>query len=56
MKKAAVTQCRKCYILADSEKFNRVSPVTFAPFYSAKIITDMIPQDYAEYKNIEKCR
>ena len=56
VKKAAVTQCRKCYILADSEKFNRVSPVTFAPFYSAKIITDMIPQDYAEYKNIEKCR
>ena len=55
VKKAAVAQCRKCYILADSEKFNRVSPVTFAPFYGAKIITDSIPMEYAEYKNIVKC-
>ena len=30
--------------------------MTFAPFYSAKIITDSIPAEYAEYKNIEKCR
>lgn len=56
VKKAAMLQCQKSYILADSSKFGRVTSVTFAPFYGAKIITDNIPKEYAECKNIIKCK
>lgn len=56
VKKAAMLQCRKSYILADSSKFGSVASVTFAPFYSSKIITDTIPEDYADCKNIIQCK
>ena len=39
VKKTAFDRCRERYILADSSKFSQVSPVTFAPFDGATIIT-----------------
>lgn len=39
VKKKAMMQCRNPYILCDSEKFNKVSPITFAAFEDAIILT-----------------
>ena len=49
VKECAIKQTSKRYILCDSEKFGKISPVTFAPFSSAFIITDKINDD--NYKN-----
>ncbi len=37
VKAAAMEQCRECYVLCDSSKFDNISSVTFADFY--KIIS-----------------
>lgn len=39
VKKKAIMQCRHPYILCDPEKFNKVSPVTFAAFEDAFVLT-----------------
>lgn len=39
VKKKAIMQCRRPYILCDPEKFSKVSPVTFAAFEDAFILT-----------------
>ena len=39
VKKKAMMQCRKPYILCDPEKFNQISPITFAAFEDAFIVT-----------------
>lgn len=39
VKRKAVMQCRKPYILSDAEKFHQISPITFAAFEDAVIIT-----------------
>ncbi len=39
VKKKAIMQCRKPYILCDPEKFNQISPITFAAFEDAVILT-----------------
>lgn len=40
VKNKAMEQCGKCFVLADSSKFDKISPVTFGSFDKAKIITD----------------
>lgn len=40
VKNKAMEQCGKCFVLADSSKFDKISPVTFGSFEKAKIITD----------------
>lgn len=45
VKRKAVTQCRRPYILADDSKFNQISPVTFAGIEDAKLITTEIKHD-----------
>lgn len=52
VKKAAMRQCRECFVLADSSKFDRVSSVTFAGFGAAKIITEELRDGYQECENI----
>lgn len=53
VKKKAMEQCKECYILADSNKFNEISSVTFAPFEKAVIITTKLKDSsYCQYKNI----
>ena len=39
VKKKAINQCRTPYILCDPEKFNQISPVTFADLDAATVIT-----------------
>ena len=52
VKKTALRQCAKAYVLADRAKFDEVSSVTFAAYSDAKIITDFIPEHYKKYGNI----
>ena len=52
VKAAAMEQCRKCYVLCDSSKFDNISSVTFAEFYRSTIITDKIPSGYEDCTNI----
>ncbi len=53
VKTAAMEHCRRRIVVCDSSKFRQVSPVTFAAFGSAEIITGRRPdQGYAAYTNI----
>ena len=52
VKAAAMEQCRECYVLCDSSKFDNISSVTFADFYRSTIITDKIPSGYEDCANI----
>lgn len=53
VKKRSMENCRKCYILADASKFNKISNVTFAGFESADILTtDLTAGVYLEKANV----
>lgn len=41
-KKKAMEKCKNRYVVCDSSKFDTISPIRFAEFSSAKIITDKI--------------
>ncbi|MDD6483701.1 MAG: DeoR/GlpR family DNA-binding transcription regulator [Clostridiales bacterium] len=53
IKEYALSRCRERYILADSDKFDRVSSITFASLEDAVVITEDIPDDYKEYDIIK---
>lgn len=50
MKKAAIAQCKKVYILADSTKFDVITAISFLPFDASSLITDTITK--SKYKNL----
>lgn len=52
VKATALTQTLRPYVLCDSSKFSTVSPVTFADFDDATVVTDVLPADLEEYTNI----
>ena len=52
IKKISFLNCKKRYIVADSSKFDSISPVKFADFESADIITEKCIKGYENYKNI----
>mgnify|MGYP000768561737 CR=1 FL=1 len=52
VKSAAMQQCRECYVLCDSSKFDNISSVTFADFYRSTVITDKIPAGYEDCSNL----
>lgn len=52
IKKTALGQCRKGYILSDVSKFDHVSSVTFAALHDAVILTDQRPEGYQDCDNI----
>lgn len=53
VKKKAMERCLEKYILSDASKFNQISPVTFADFNEAKVITTAINEpNYRKCKNI----
>ena len=52
IKRTAMGQCKKCYVLCDSSKFDRVSSVTFASFGSVDFLTDRMPAGYEECENM----
>ncbi len=55
VKRTALEQCRKAYILCDNSKFHIVSSVTFAPFSAGTTLTDARPEEYAGAANIVLC-
>ena len=42
VKEQAVKQCRERFILSDASKFSKISPVTFAQFSEATVITSSV--------------
>lgn len=52
VKKTAMQQCRKAYVLADHTKFGQISSVTFASFKDSVIVTDLLPEGYEDCGNI----
>ena len=53
VKQIAMTKCQKAFVLADSTKFNQISPITFADFRNTKIITTTLVEDkFKEFNNI----
>lgn len=53
VKRISMQHAKKRYVLADGEKFERVSLVSFGDFDSATIITDSVPDEiFSSYKNI----
>lgn len=52
VKRASFENCKKPYVLADSTKFDSISPVKFADFEEAVIITDSTAKGYEQCKNI----
>lgn len=52
VKHKALYHCKKPYILADASKFDSVSPVKFAEFEDAVIITEKIAKGYENCENI----
>lgn len=52
IKRTAMEQCSKCYVLCDSSKFGKVTSVTFSSFEEATFLTEKRPVGYEEYKNI----
>lgn len=52
VKSTALAQTLRPYVLCDSSKFSMVSPVTFADFDDATVVTDAVPSGLEEYANI----
>lgn len=52
VKETAMKQCRRSYVLCDHSKFDQVSSVTFASFFSTTFLTDQKPAGYEDCPNI----
>lgn len=53
VKRKAMARCKDAYVLADSSKFNCVTPVEFAALKDAQIITErIVDSQYQEKTNI----
>ena len=52
VKSMAMEQSGKCYVLADSSKFDKVSSVSFSTFYGGIILSDKIPEGYKDQNNV----
>lgn len=53
VKRVSMEQTQKRFVLCDGSKFSRISPVTFAAFEDATIITDKIQdKKYKKFKHI----
>lgn len=52
IKKTAMEQCQKRYVLSDASKFGQVSAVTFADFLDAVILTEQKIEGYGDCENL----
>lgn len=52
IKRVSMSRCKRRFIVADSSKFGAVSPVTFADFKDASVITDKKDGIYSDCANI----
>lgn len=55
VKRTAMEQCRKAYVLCDNSKFNVVSSVTFASLTACSILTDAAPEEFKDITNLILC-
>ena len=55
VKRTAMEQCRKAYVLCDDSKFNVVSSVTFASLSAASILTDAAPEEFKDRADVILC-
>jgi len=55
VKKTALEQCKKAYILCDHSKFNVVSSVTFAPITAGTILTDEQMEEFKDTADLVVC-
>lgn len=53
VKQAAMANCKEVYVLADSSKFHQISSVTFGAFQEAVILTERLPEEYADCSNVK---
>lgn len=49
VKKTALSQCGRAFVLCDHSKFNLISSVTFANFAAATVITDQCPSEFSDH-------
>lgn len=56
IKRAVIGQTLRPFVLCDASKFFVVSPVTFASFNDATIITNEVPQEFAGTPNVVAAR
>lgn len=56
IKKTALGQCQKGFLLCDHSKFGNVSSVTFAPLRGVTVLTDSRPEEYKDCDNIIICQ
>lgn len=52
IKRISMRRCKRRYVVTDSSKFGAISPVSFADFGSAKVITEKIDSIYSDCDNI----
>lgn len=53
IKQFSMGQCQECYVLCDSSKIGKVSPVIFARFEEARVITSgLSDEQYRQFDNI----
>ena len=52
VKECAMKQTKTAYILCDSGKFHQISPVRFAKFDEAIVITEQVPEEYKDKQNV----
>lgn len=52
IKKRAMLSSKDVYVLADSSKFGKISPVSFGRVESANIITENCPKEFEDLNNI----
>lgn len=52
IKELAVSHCKDVYVLADRDKFDKISSVSFAGIHAVTIITDEVKASYRNLKNI----
>lgn len=56
VKRTAVGQCKKAYMLCDHSKFHTVSSVTFASFKDVSVLTDQAADEFSDAADIVLCR
>lgn len=54
VKSMAMEQCKNCYVVTDSSKFDKISSVSFSSIQGAVILTERIVEGYEDLKQIIK--
>ena len=55
VKKTAMNQCKRVYVLGDYSKYNVISSVTFSVLKGRNILSDQIPEEFKDMPEIVLC-